>query len=62
VTDLTTAEYMEYAHHLREAGQTVTADAIDALVAAVAVALGTTAIEDSFAFASALGLPYVANP
>jgi hypothetical protein len=33
MTDLTTDDYMEYAHHLREAGQTVTADVIDALVA-----------------------------
>lgn len=32
MTDLTTADYTEYAHHLRVAGQTVTADVIDALV------------------------------
>jgi hypothetical protein len=33
MSDLTTADYTEYAHHLRVAGQTVTADVIDALVA-----------------------------
>jgi hypothetical protein len=33
MTDLTLEDYTEYAHHLREAGQTVTADVIDALVA-----------------------------
>ena len=33
MTDLTSEDYTEYAHHLREAGQTVTADVIDALVA-----------------------------
>jgi hypothetical protein len=32
MTDLTSADYTEYAHHLRESGQTVTADVIDALV------------------------------
>jgi hypothetical protein len=32
MTDLTTDDYTEYAHNLREAGQTVTADVIDALV------------------------------
>ncbi|QIS38626.1 hypothetical protein [Clavibacter capsici] len=32
MTDLTTADYTEYAHNLRVAGQTVTADVIDTLV------------------------------
>jgi hypothetical protein len=36
MTDLTTADYTEYAHNLRVAGQTVTADVIDALVEACA--------------------------
>jgi hypothetical protein len=32
MTDLTHDDYTEYAHHLREAGQTVTADVIEDLL------------------------------
>jgi acetyl esterase/lipase len=47
MSDLTTDDYAEYAHHLREAGQTVTADVIDALLHGLVFDAGSTAVRVS---------------